>query len=199
MPVELGRKLGTSAASPLSDYAAATDAAQERAGEIESLKKAEAKRVLARYRAEASASVAPPAGSIDTHLEGDMTDQNTISNEEIDVLLAAGAVLDGPPVLDSPSPPVLLCTDCNVNTSMRSGIGEYYMLRNDVWRSVASPDGVLCVGCIEARLGRALCRCDFAAAPVNFDQAYEDDTPFRRSARLTNRIGARCSMCRPQM
>jgi hypothetical protein len=54
------------------------------------------------------------------------------------------------------------CIDCGVNTST---IGEYYMVRDDVWAAaIGKPDsqaGMLCIGCLETRLGRRLGRLDF--------------------------------------
>jgi hypothetical protein len=38
---------------------------------------------------------------------------------------------------------------------------EYYMLRDDVWREAKGTDGMLCIGCVEQRLGRELTRADF--------------------------------------
>lgn len=55
------------------------------------------------------------------------------------------------------------CLDCLVDTGR---IGEHYMLRDSVWNSVAS-DGMLCVGCLEIRLGRRLTREDFNNSHIN--------------------------------
>ena len=62
-----------------------------------------------------------------------------------------------------------ICLDCGVNTA---DIGEYYMLTNEVWRE-AAPDegelgGMLCVNCVELRLGRQLWPEDFMDAPLNY-------------------------------
>ena len=60
------------------------------------------------------------------------------------------------------------CIDCGVNTSK---IGEYYALRNEVWNAAVPdrPRGMLCIGCVEARLHRRLTAADFMDdAPVNF-------------------------------
>lgn len=66
------------------------------------------------------------------------------------------------------------CRDCGVDTAE---IGEYYMVRDSVWRSVVPhkmrgpycDDGgtMLCIGCLEVRLGRRLKRWDFTTAPIN--------------------------------
>lgn len=71
------------------------------------------------------------------------------------------------------------CMDCGVCTLDN---GEYYMLRNAVWHE-ACPQrrrGVLCIGCVEARLGRQLRRADFADVPLNYLRP--------QSARLTDRL-----------
>lgn len=56
------------------------------------------------------------------------------------------------------------CLDCRVYTLK---IGEYYSVVNEVWNSVASK-GMLCIGCLEARLGRQLEPYDFMEAPINY-------------------------------
>jgi hypothetical protein len=58
------------------------------------------------------------------------------------------------------------CRDCGVNTSR---IGEYYMVTGEVWQQAGGGDAMLCVGCLEKRLGREL-RCkDFTWAPINLE------------------------------
>jgi hypothetical protein len=71
-------------------------------------------------------------------------------------------------VLDRAAVANLACVDCNANTA---AIGEYYMVWPDVWAKsgLASDDGMLCIGCLEQRLGRRLAMHDFTAAPVNFE------------------------------
>jgi hypothetical protein len=64
-------------------------------------------------------------------------------------------------------PPDFACLDCGTNVVR---LGEYFMVWDDVWLR-ANPDdrGMLCIGCLEQRLGRQLYPLDFADAPVNFD------------------------------
>jgi hypothetical protein len=56
------------------------------------------------------------------------------------------------------------CIDCGVNTST---IGEYYTVSDNVWaEAIGSPspdghNGMLCIGCLEKRIGRCLMPCDF--------------------------------------
>jgi hypothetical protein len=67
------------------------------------------------------------------------------------------------------------CADCGVGTIT---LGEWYMVKDDVWDEAwagrrkswhARVPGaeILCIGCIEQRLGRTLMACDFTDAPVN--------------------------------
>jgi hypothetical protein len=54
-----------------------------------------------------------------------------------------------------------MCADCSVNTER---IKEYYMA---VWLAAHAPlFGMLCIGCLEARLGRQLVLDDFPRAPM---------------------------------
>lgn len=75
------------------------------------------------------------------------------------------------------------CLDCEVDTNK---INEYYMVHREIWLQ-ANPvfDGMLCVGCLETRLGRQLSSSDFTDFPVNkpwFDS---------KSERLLDRLGVR--------
>ena len=75
------------------------------------------------------------------------------------------------------------CLDCHVDTQQ---IGEYYMLTNQVWYSVTKRTcgrGMLCLGCVENRLGRTLMPDDFrTGVPIN--EGY-----FPRSERFVDRMG----------
>ena len=74
-----------------------------------------------------------------------------------------------------------LCLDCGVSTL---DIDEFYMVHAPLWASVAPKKGgkgMLCIGCLEARLGRLLKQTDFTNCKTNYD-----DTP--RSARLLDRL-----------
>ena len=74
------------------------------------------------------------------------------------------------------------CRDCRYDTY----IDEYFMLQDEVWRA-AHPKrrGMLCIGCVEARLGRRLCPEDFKVLPIN-DLA--DPLLGAKSARLLSRM-----------
>src|SRR5262245_46141152 len=66
------------------------------------------------------------------------------------------------------------CADCGVGTH---SIDEYYMVKDHVWKEAwpgpikswhwVPGQQILCIGCLEQRLGRTLVRTDFADAPIN--------------------------------
>jgi hypothetical protein len=74
------------------------------------------------------------------------------------------------------------CLDCGADTH---ALGEYFMCVEEVWLE-AHPDdkGMLCVPCVERRLGRALVPEDFTDCPLN----RRDD--WSRSERLQARLVA---------
>lgn len=77
------------------------------------------------------------------------------------------------------------CYDCDIDTLE---IGEYYMVDDHVWVTLASMDendGMLCIGCLEARIGRTLNNDDFTDAPVNHPTFLPN-----QSSRLTDRLEA---------
>jgi hypothetical protein len=76
-----------------------------------------------------------------------------------------------------------LCRKCGVDTIK---IGEYYMLRNEVWQSAIERGQVpldehgqarmLCIGCIESLLGRQLTYDDFTSVmPRNWPRQRQLD------------------------
>ena len=71
------------------------------------------------------------------------------------------------------------CIDCGRDTN-----DEYYMVWDHIWKK-ANPDmeGMLCISCIEERLGRELTWRDFTTAPLN-QLSYD----YPRSARLIDRL-----------
>jgi hypothetical protein len=77
------------------------------------------------------------------------------------------------------------CVDCGVDTDE---IDEFYMVHDHIW-DVAVPvqsdrdNRVLCVGCLETRIGRELSADDFTDAPVNRSGYYSN----RLFHRLTSR------------
>ncbi len=76
------------------------------------------------------------------------------------------------------------CIDCRRPTHR-----EYYMVRDEAWLAAhPSRDGMLCIGCLEGRLGRELLPGDFVDAPVNADLR-------RPSDRLASRLTGANSAC----
>lgn len=74
------------------------------------------------------------------------------------------------------------CLDCGQNTSEHDGgLNEYYMVHKDVWfmSGIAPDGGMLCIGCLEKRIGRRLKPSDF---PPVFINGYG-------SLRMMNRLG----------
>lgn len=74
------------------------------------------------------------------------------------------------------------CLDCEVNTL---DIGEYYMVNDHVWKTLASlrqDDGMLCIGCLEKRIGRTLTNEDFTDCLLN------DSGNYGQSERLQLRL-----------
>lgn len=96
-----------------------------------------------------------------------------------------------------------VCKDCGLDTHEEC---EYYMIQHELWDSLLEKEEIirtipwydregslirmvhlnnvmLCVGCVEERLGRQLMPEDFTSCPVN------DDKRNLRSRRLCNRMG----------
>jgi hypothetical protein len=69
---------------------------------------------------------------------------------------------------------VTRCCDCGLGTNVAR---EWYMVKPNVWKEAwagrrkpwheVPGQSVLCVGCLEGRIGRTLCADDFADAVVN--------------------------------
>jgi hypothetical protein len=84
------------------------------------------------------------------------------------------------------------CNDCRVKTTPRrrrdrvtNGTWEWYRVHDHVWAEAGMGwRGFLCIGCLEKRLGRTLCRDDF----VGVDES-SLDTP-RLRARYRSAITA---------
>ena len=76
-----------------------------------------------------------------------------------------------------------LCLDCDKDTDKSE---EYYMLWYRIWRSINYKiDGMLCLDCVEKRLGRELIGADFSKAPINESQARRCPAVALRLARLS--------------
>ena len=56
-----------------------------------------------------------------------------------------------------------ICLDCGEHTGL-----EHFYVHLSVWNSVMDSEvGMICVGCLEARLGRLLVPSDFTDAHIN--------------------------------
>ena len=89
--------------------------------------------------------------------------------------------------MSRPHVPVVLsrCADCGVGTDT---IREYYMVHDRIWEQAWAgrrKPQILCIGCLEARLGRRLTRIDFTNVPIN------DPGQALMSARLRERLKRR--------
>jgi hypothetical protein len=82
--------------------------------------------------------------------------------------------------------PVFVCADCGVNTA---DINEYYMLKSPVWYEAVNASPVvpfkvlMCIGCVENRIGRKLKPNDFANVRLNHPDIRV------KSERLKDRLG----------
>lgn len=74
------------------------------------------------------------------------------------------------------------CLDCQIDTVKR---GEFYSVCDDVWEAsgVRGYGQMLCITCLESRLGRQLVPSDFSQVPLNHPD-YVD-----RSDLLNTRMG----------
>lgn len=72
------------------------------------------------------------------------------------------------------------CRDCGFEVRW----GEMFMVHDPIWAEtgLGYDDGLLCVGCIEKRLGRELVKGDFTDAPLNEPEGKSE----RLHSRLTN-------------
>lgn len=80
----------------------------------------------------------------------------------------------------------MICVDCGIDTEETK---EYFHVHDEVWlqatkQKVVLPFKVLCIGCLELRLGRQLVAGDFTNARVNKFGSH--------SARLKSRLAAPC-------
>lgn len=73
------------------------------------------------------------------------------------------------------------CARCGLCTCSRH-LAEYYMVAREIWRRHGAGRGMLCIGCLEARMGRPLVQADFLDVRLNTDA----DQP--RSPRLADRL-----------
>lgn len=84
------------------------------------------------------------------------------------------------------------CEDCGACTCTRH-LREYFMVTDAIWRKHGVPwrratvSGMLCIGCLEARMGRRLTRADFTDCKLNTEPGIARSLRLR--ARLTSPPG----------
>jgi hypothetical protein len=82
------------------------------------------------------------------------------------------------------------CGGCGIATWP----GEWYMVHGDVWaRAGMGQHGMLCVGCLEERLGRPLAANDFNDAPINRLTLDTSDSARLRAAKKRSPTRSRAS------
>ena len=75
---------------------------------------------------------------------------------------------------------ILDCDDCGKST-----LCEGYMLKNNIWMSIADKNTNLCIDCVEKRLKRQLTKNDFMPIDYNFWEGMEKS----KSPKLLDRLG----------
>jgi hypothetical protein len=81
-----------------------------------------------------------------------------------------------------------MCCDCACFVD-----DEYYMVRNSLWKRHAEDASMLCVGCLENRMGRRLRPADFTDCALNQAALGKLTSMFKGrkwSLRLRRRMGA---------
>ena len=68
--------------------------------------------------------------------------------------------------VDYATDPAWNCVDCGIHTGLHE---EYYMVHDSVWKlsGLGDHDGMLCIACLEDRIGRDLTPDDFPVLPIN--------------------------------
>lgn len=72
------------------------------------------------------------------------------------------------------------CKDCETCTLC---INEYYMVTDEVWEGAGLDNGMVCIACLEARVGRTLRANDFADCELN-----TNSVNWIKSERLASRL-----------
>lgn len=58
-----------------------------------------------------------------------------------------------------------LCKDCGVETIRPDGI-DYYMVNHKLWKKYGVGEDMLCIKCLEERMGRKLKKSDILVCPI---------------------------------
>jgi hypothetical protein len=90
------------------------------------------------------------------------------------------------------------CLDCNRELAPTDDrLAEWFAVTDETWVATGLPlhtmeRGNLCVGCLEARLGRRLVPADFSDAKINDLNIRDTDYAWSyRTPRLINRLGGK--------
>jgi hypothetical protein len=69
-----------------------------------------------------------------------------------------------------------LCRDCGADTRM-PGADHYYSVHDHIWQQSGLPalGGMLCIPCLEQRIGRVLRAADFADVLINRPGGWHSD------------------------
>lgn len=59
------------------------------------------------------------------------------------------------------------CADCAICGVDTQATHEYYMVTDELWKQHGVRHGMLCIGCLEQRMGRQLAKKDFATIRMN--------------------------------
>lgn len=78
------------------------------------------------------------------------------------------------------------CVSCSMNTD-----SEYYMVEDHLWirSGLGANEGMLCIGCLESRIGQQLTWQDFTDAPINWSIRASSHKSERLISRLRNGDG----------
>jgi hypothetical protein len=93
----------------------------------------------------------------------DLFSRDLFSQDDAELGLPRRWTMHDPRDHDPEIDPTGRCVDCGVNTLAADG--EYYMVSDELWAAagMGKPGGMLCLECLERRIGRPLAMEDFTA------------------------------------
>ena len=75
------------------------------------------------------------------------------------------------------------CKDCSFNTFL--GTSDYYMVQDKLWDKHCPKYGMLCISCLEKRIGRKLELEDFTDCPLNKQNSHVRKLKIKKFSRIT--------------